>query len=79
MLINLCVTSEIFSRGTGLLGTRNRSIFFNKMLSIRKGRLLITSRYIAMQSYECVIQERRQKGDSGCASEKLGVPHLLSD
>ncbi len=30
-------------------------IFFNKMLSIRKVRLLITSRYIAMQSYECVI------------------------
>ncbi len=29
--------------------------FFNKMLSIRKVRLLITSRYIAMQSYECVI------------------------
>ncbi len=27
----------------------------NKMLSIRKVRLLITSRYIAMQSYECVI------------------------
>ncbi len=24
-------------------------------------------------------QERSQKGDSGCASEKLGVPHLLSD
>ncbi len=30
-------------------------IFLNKMLSIRKVRLLITSRYIAMQSYECVI------------------------
>ncbi len=29
--------------------------FFNKMLSIRKVRLLITSRYIAMQSCECVI------------------------
>ncbi len=29
--------------------------FWNKMLSIRKVRLLITSRYIAMQSYECVI------------------------
>ncbi len=29
--------------------------FFYKMLSIRKVRLLITSRYIAMQSYECVI------------------------
>ncbi len=29
--------------------------FFNKMLSIRKVHLLITSRYIAMQSYECVI------------------------
>ncbi len=29
--------------------------FFNKMLSIRKVRLLITSRYIAMQSYECII------------------------
>ncbi len=29
--------------------------FLNKMLSIRKVRLLITSRYIAMQSYECVI------------------------
>ncbi len=27
----------------------------NKMLSIRKVRLLITSRYIAMQSCECVI------------------------
>ncbi len=24
-------------------------------------------------------QECSQKGDSGCASEKLGVPHLLSD
>ncbi len=24
-------------------------------------------------------QERSQKGDSGCASEKLGVPHVLSD
>ncbi len=29
--------------------------FLNKMLSIRKVRLLITSRYIAMQSYECLI------------------------
>ncbi len=29
--------------------------FLNKMLFIRKVRLLITSRYIAMQSYECVI------------------------
>ncbi len=29
--------------------------FFNKMLSIRKVRLLITSGYIAMQSCECVI------------------------
>ncbi len=27
------------------------------MLSIRKVRLLITSRYIAMQSYECVISK----------------------
>ncbi len=30
-------------------------IIFFKMLSIRKVRLLITSRYIEMQSYECVI------------------------
>ncbi len=29
--------------------------FLNKMLSIRKVRLLITSSFIAMQSYECVI------------------------
>ncbi len=29
--------------------------FFNKMLSIRKVRLLITSHYMSMQSYECVI------------------------
>ncbi len=29
--------------------------FLNKILSIRKVRLLITSRYIAMQSYECII------------------------
>ncbi len=29
--------------------------FFNKMLSIRKVLLLITSRYMSMQSYECVI------------------------
>ncbi len=27
--------------------------------------------------YSC--QECSQKGDSGCASEKLSVPHLLSD
>ncbi len=47
------MTREIFSRGQAFLaqGTDN---FFNKMLSIRKVRLLITSRYIAMQSYECV-------------------------
>ncbi len=34
------------------------------------------------QSVENVVntrQERSQKGDCGCASEKLGVPHLLSD
>ncbi len=31
--------------------------FLNKLLSIRKVRLLITSRYIAMQSYECVISK----------------------
>ncbi len=35
-------------------------------------------------SYDILIglyvhQECSQKGDSGCASEKLGVPHLLSD
>ncbi len=30
-------------------------ILLSKMLSIRKVRLLITSRYIAMQSYECVM------------------------
>ncbi len=29
--------------------------------------------------YFTTFQERSQKGDSGCASEKLGVPHLLSD
>ncbi len=29
--------------------------------------------------YIYIYQERSQKGDSGCASEKLGVPHLLSD
>ncbi len=48
------MTSEIFCWGQAFLaqGTDN---FFNKMLSIRKVRLLITSRYIAMQSYECVI------------------------
>ncbi len=48
------MTSENFSRGQAFLaqGTDN---FLNKMLSIRKVRLLITSRYIAMQSYECVI------------------------
>ncbi len=27
----------------------------------------------------CANQERSQKGDCGCASEKLGVPHVLSD
>ncbi len=32
--------------------------FLNKMLSIRKVRLLITSRYIAMQSCECVIMSK---------------------
>ncbi len=26
-----------------------------------------------------LYQERSQKGDCGCASEKLGVPHVLSD
>ncbi len=32
-----------------------------------------------VQKGVCVKQECSQKGDSGCASEKLGVPHLLSD
>ncbi len=48
------MTSEIFSRGQAFLA-QGTDHFFNKMLSIRKVHLLITSRYIAMQSYECVI------------------------
>ncbi len=32
-----------------------------------------------LNRYTCLVQECSQKGDSGCASEKLGVPHLLSD
>ncbi len=48
------MTREIFSRGQAFLA-QGTDQFFNKMLSIRKVRLLITSRYIAMQSYECVI------------------------
>ncbi len=48
------MTREIFSRGQAFLA-QGTDHFFYKMLSIRKVRLLITSRYIAMQSYECVI------------------------
>ncbi len=48
------MTSEIFSWGQAFLA-QGTDHFLNKMLSIRKVRLLITSRYIAMQSYECVI------------------------
>ncbi len=44
----------IFSWGQAFLA-QGTDHFLNKMLSIRKVRLLITSRYIAMQSYECVI------------------------
>jgi len=35
--------------------------------------------YYINASIRCLQQECSQKGDSGCASEKLGVPHLLSD
>ncbi len=49
------MTSEIFSRGQAFLAQGTDHFFFYKMLSIRKVRLLITSRYIAMQSCECVI------------------------
>ncbi len=49
------MTSEIFSRGTGPSWHKEPINFFNKMLFNSKVRLLITSRYIAMQSYECVI------------------------
>ncbi len=48
------MTSEIFSWGQAFLA-QGTDHFLNKMLSIRKVRLLITSRCIAMQSYECVI------------------------
>ncbi len=48
------MTSQIFSRGQAFLA-QGTDQFLNKMLSIRKVRLLITSRYISMQSYECVI------------------------
>ncbi len=41
--------------------------------------LLKTLRSTTQEKYFTLIQERSQKGDSGCASEKLGVPHLLSD
>ncbi len=34
---------------------------------------------VKIKLYIFTEQERSQKGDSGCASEKLGVPHLLSD
>ncbi len=50
------MTSEIFSRGQAFLA-QGTDQFLNKMLSIRKVRLLITSRYIAKQSYECVISK----------------------
>ncbi len=50
ILINLCVTtSEIFSWGQAFLA-QGTDHFLNKMLSIRKVRLLITSRYMSMQS-----------------------------
>ncbi len=48
------MTSQIFSRGQAFLA-QGTDQYLNKMLSIRKVRLLITSRYISMQSYECVI------------------------
>ncbi len=48
------MTSEIFSRGQAFLA-QGTDQFKKKMLSIREVRLLITSRYIAMQSFECVI------------------------
>ncbi len=32
-----------------------------------------------LMKIKSLYQESSQKGDSGCASEKLGVPHLLSD
>ncbi len=37
------------------------------------------TRLIVSENSLGVNQERSQKEDSGCASEKLGVPHLLSD
>jgi len=43
---------------------------------------LTASTFIAQtknKKKNCPNQECSQKGDSGCASEKLGVPHLLSD
>ncbi len=49
------MTREIFSREQQAFLAQGTDHFLNKMLSIRKVRLLITSRYIAMQSYECVI------------------------
>ncbi len=39
----------------------------------------LSDKHIRSYIPHCPVQERSQKGDSGCASEKLGVPHLLSD
>ncbi len=78
------MTSQIFSRGQAFLA-QGTDQFLNKMLSIRKVRLLIKSRYIAMQSYECVIISKMfliyfiSYGCNGGALVFLGVlKHLLA-
>ncbi len=51
-------------------------------MDLRIGEVLTNTdldRTIFERNRPFVYQERSQKGDSGCASEKLGVPHLLSD
>ncbi len=48
------MTSEIFSRGQAFLAQGTDPFFLIKCCQFEKC-LLITSRYIAMQSYECVI------------------------
>ncbi len=57
----------------------------NMLLSLLCGEPIVGARWVSKQasvytrSTYYMNQERSQKGDSGCAPEKLGVPHLLSD
>ncbi len=72
-----CHTDKYYYQYTHLM--TGEDVSDGWLLDNEKSRQMEDNFVFILIKISSMSQECSQKGDSGCASEKLGVPHLLSD